>query len=212
MKLFKAFTIFYPRRYRIVLGGLLVVFFLANTLVPFVFGTNPQMLISTLFIIMMSIVMLYGDLEVFAGIYNKEGGQIASCQSSYYGERTIATGILADRIGSFLWIFVIGLVQFLWGESIWQQTVWSMLTGCALVFSIVTIGVNINRFMVTSQGVMFASMIEGSISSACAYLFFGVFPIGTWWSAALAFVLAVVLTAVTVLIASHFLKRSYCDV
>lgn len=170
------------------------------------------MLLSSLFIIFMSMVVLYGDLEVFAGIYNKEGGQIASCQSSFYGERTIAAGVLADRIGSFLWIFVIGLIQFIWGESIRPQTVWSMLTGCALVYSAVTIGVNINRFILTSQGLMLASAVEGSISAACAYLFLGVYPIGTWWSAALAFALAAALTAATVFIASHFIKRSYCDV
>ena len=194
-----------------ILGGLLVFFALWNILVPLAFGSGVQMTVSTLFLSLMGIVLLYGDMEVFAGIYNREGGQIASCQSSFYGEKTILTGVLADRIAIFFWILVVGMVQFVWGNAFSPQSIWSMLTGCALVYTILSIGVNLNRFLITTQGLMFASMVEGSLASAGMLVFFLIYPIGTWWTAALSMVLAVIVTVVTVLIASHFVKRSYCD-
>lgn len=211
MKLFKAFTIFYPRRYRVILVGGLVCFLLWNVLVPLFGGSELQQVVSTMFLALMGILLLYGDMEVFAGIYNREGGQIASCQSSFYGEKTIALGILADRIAMFLWIFIVGIVQLVWGKAFFPQSIWSMITGCALVYSIVSIGVNLNRFFVTTLGVMFASMVEGSLASAASLVFLLIYPVGTWWSAVLSVALAVLVTVATVLIASHFVKRSYCD-
>ncbi len=211
MKLFKAFTIFYSRRYRAILGGGLVCFLLWNVLVPLFGESELQQVVSTMFLALMGILLLYGDMEVFAGIYNREGGQIVSCQSSFYGEKTITLGVLADRITIFLWILGVGIVQFVWGKAFFPQSIWSMITGCALVYSIVSIGVNLNRFFATTLGVMFASMVEGSLASAASLVFLLIYPVGTWWSAVLSVALAVLVTVATVLIASHFVKRSYCD-
>lgn len=212
MKLYKAFTIFYPRRYRIILGIILAAFLLLNTVFPLIGLSYIRTMIASLALSMMSMVMLYGDMEVFAGIYNKEGGQIAGVQASFYGEKVLSLGILADRVTCFLWMLLMGIIWYIFGEPYFPLDIFSFLTGLGIGYSVVTIGVNINRFFVVTQAMMFASIIEAGIAGVTIVLFWLVLPLGSWWSTALALIASILVTFITVKIAAHYAKRSYYDV
>lgn len=212
MKLYKAFTIFYPRRYRTVLAAVLIVFFLLNVIVPMTEWADLRSMFASLMLSLISLVILYGDMEVFAGIYNREGGQIAGVQASFYGERVLSLGILADRLASFIWLFLMGFIWFLWGEAFAPLNWGSFLTGLGIAYTVVTIGVNINRFFLVTQAVMFACVIEAGIAGIALVLLWLVFPAGNWCSAVVSLVCSAIVTYITIKIAAHYAKRSYYDV
>lgn len=210
MKLLKAYTIFTSRKYRLLMGGFLVLLLAVNTAVALL-GYVTKTTVSLLVLSFVGMVPLYGDISVFAGLHNKEGGQIAACQASFYGEKTMLLGVAADRVHIYLWLLVCGIITFVTGIAFTPASIWSLLTGWGVLAALETLSVMINRFFLTTQAHMFAIVLEGGITGAVVVVFWVLFPIGNWISALFSVMVAIAMIFVEIKLAGHFMKRSYYD-
>lgn len=211
MKLLKAYTIFTSRKYRLLMAGFFVLLLLIDFVLPLFFGNGAKTYFSILALSFVGMVPLYGDISVFAGLHSKEGGQIAGCQASFYGDRTILLGVVADRIHIYLWLLICGVISFAVGIAFMPADIWSLLTGWGLLAALETASVMINRFFLTTQAHMFSIVLEGMITGVVVLVFWVVYPTGNWISALLCSVAAIAMLFAETKLAKHFLRRSYCD-
>ena len=211
MKLWKTYTVFTSLLYRIVMFGFLVLFFLIDAVLPIFIHPVAVQSFSFMTVCFVGTIPLYGDMNVFAGLHNRDGGQIGCCQASQRGEKLLLQGVIADRLHVMLWTLCAGVIHYIWGFHTGDATIWSLLTGWGILMGIESIAIYINRFMVTAQGAMLVIMLETIFTSVCCAAFWVLTPKGTWWSALLAVLFSFLSAFGECLIAKFFLKRSYID-
>ena len=211
MKLLKAYTIFTSRKYRIIMSLLLAAVVVLNLVLGF--GDPDMCLFFQIYIVsFVGLIPLYGDLEVFAGLHAKDSGQIASIQSSVKGFPVMAKGILADRIAMFLFVFLVDLsVAISHIKTVGGLNIWNLITGTAVVYCLLTIAININRYFSTRWTVLVVCALEAGIVGWAAVWLWIFYPMGNLLSCIVGILLAILVSYLTVIHALHHLKRSYYD-
>ncbi len=210
MKLVKAYTIFTSRKFRWIMIGLLGAVILLNGLIK-AFASELSYVFYIYVILLTGMIPLYGDMDVFAGFYGRQSGQVASLQSSFAGMHTVKLGILADRIFILMWVFLADLSLVIFRASYKSTNIYTLITGTGVVFVLLTISVNINRYFTTRWNVMMACAVEIVFVAAAALVLWLFSPYGNLFTSIAAILLTALFIWLTVIHAAYHLKRSYFD-
>ncbi len=209
MKILRSYAIFTSRRYRLIMFGILVAVILCNIAIK-AFMSEASYELYILVITIAGMAPLYGDLEVFSGLYGGKNSGIASLQSGYAGLDLLKRGIVADRICMLLWLFFVDLSLTVLQASE-RADACTLVTGTCAVFILLTVSVNINRYFVTSGSVMAASVIEILFVAAAADVLWLVYPVGNLMLCIAALLFAAFAIWLSAVHAAYHFKRSYCD-
>lgn len=210
MKLIRAYCIFTSRRYRGLMLGLLFALILSGGLIH-AYVSELSYLCYIYVIFLAGLIPLYGDMEVFAGVYGREGGQAGALLTSLAGARVVKLGVLADRLFVLLWVVLVNLSLVVFRASYLDTGIYTLLTGSGAVFVLMTVSVNINRCFSTRWSVMAANTIEMVFVDTAAVALWLLFPYGSLLTSILAVLLTVLSIWLSVIHTAYHLERSYCD-